>query len=87
MVVCPECGDKRCVHAADHDAPCAKVDIYAHNAWVERRHLLWSQPRTTMPAAGGKVYCCYAAYAEVGHDDNCPNRRPNGPNERAPAGC
>jgi hypothetical protein len=36
MIVCPSCGDKRCVHAHDHEAPCAKVDIYAHNAWVER---------------------------------------------------
>ncbi len=35
MVVCPKCGDKRCIHAADHEAPCALNDIYAHNAWVE----------------------------------------------------
>ena len=34
MIVCPGCGDKRCVHAYDHRAPCAKADIYAHNAWV-----------------------------------------------------
>ena len=39
MIVCPSCGDKRCVHASDHTAPCAKDDIYAHNAWVERREL------------------------------------------------
>lgn len=37
FVVCPECGDKRCVRAKDHTAPCAKVDLYAHNLWVERR--------------------------------------------------
>jgi len=36
MIVCPHCGDKRCVHATNHAAPCAKVDLYAHNAWVER---------------------------------------------------
>lgn len=36
MAVCPTCGDKRCVHAKDHEAPCAKDDIYAHNLWVER---------------------------------------------------
>lgn len=35
MIVCPHCGDKRCVHATNHAAPCAKVDLYAHNAWVE----------------------------------------------------
>lgn len=35
MIVCPVCGDKRCVHAIDHRAPCAKADIYGHNAWVE----------------------------------------------------
>lgn len=35
MIVCPVCGDKHCVHAKDHDAPCAKADIYAHNAWVD----------------------------------------------------
>lgn len=39
MIVCPSCGDKRCVHARDHEAPCAKDDIYAHNAWVEKREL------------------------------------------------
>jgi hypothetical protein len=36
MIVCSVCGDKRCVQAMDHEAPCALVDIYAHNAWVER---------------------------------------------------
>lgn len=36
MIVCPVCGDKRCVHAHSHAAPCAKDDLYAHNAWVER---------------------------------------------------
>ena len=35
MVVCPTCGDKRCIHALNHDAPCAKDDLYAHNIWVE----------------------------------------------------
>lgn len=39
MIVCPVCGDKRCVHASNHDAPCAQTDIYAHNAWVERAAL------------------------------------------------
>lgn len=39
MIVCPVCGDKRCVHAYDHEAPCAKTDIFEHNLWVER-HLL-----------------------------------------------
>jgi hypothetical protein len=43
MIVCPVCGDKRCVHAHDHEAPCAKADIYAHNAWVER-HLPGRSP-------------------------------------------
>lgn len=36
MIVCPVCGDKRCVHAKYHEAPCAKANIYEHNAWVER---------------------------------------------------
>jgi hypothetical protein len=36
MIVCPICGDKRCIHAKDHNAPCAKSDIYAHNLWVEK---------------------------------------------------
>lgn len=36
MIVCPDCGDKRCIHASDHEAPCAQTDIYAHNSWVER---------------------------------------------------
>lgn len=36
MIVCPVCGDKRCIHAVNHEAPCAKADIYAHKAWVER---------------------------------------------------
>lgn len=44
FIVCPICGDKRCLHAADHSAPCAKADLYAHNAWVERMALR-SQPR------------------------------------------
>ena len=39
FVVCPVCGDKRCLHANNHAAPCAKTDIYAHNAWVERMAL------------------------------------------------
>jgi hypothetical protein len=40
MVVCAVCGDKRCVHARDEAAPCAKADIYAHNAWIERKYVL-----------------------------------------------
>ena len=36
MIVCPVCGDKRCIHAMNHIAPCAKADIYGHNAWAER---------------------------------------------------
>jgi hypothetical protein len=36
FVVCPVCGDKRCLHAYNHEAPCAKADLFAHNAWVER---------------------------------------------------
>lgn len=40
MLVCPSCGDKRCVHARDHEAPCAKDDLFAHNAWVERNLVL-----------------------------------------------
>lgn len=36
MIVCQTCGDKRCIHANDRNAPCAKDDIYAHNAWVEK---------------------------------------------------
>lgn len=43
MIVCPECGDKRCVHAYDHEAPCAKTDLYGHNAWVERHRLMPSK--------------------------------------------
>lgn len=39
FVVCHNCGDKRCVHATYHEAPCAKTDIYAHNSFVERRHI------------------------------------------------
>ena len=46
MVVCPYCGDKRCLRAHNHAAPCAKVDLYAHNAWVERMAL------RTVPASG-----------------------------------
>lgn len=46
MIVCQTCGDKRCVHAKDHAAPCAKTDIYAHNAWVERN----AAPQATPPA-------------------------------------
>lgn len=46
FVVCPVCGDKRCLHAHNHAAPCAKADIYAHNAWVERMAL------RTDPASG-----------------------------------
>lgn len=42
MVICPSCGDKRCVHARDHEAPCAKDDLFAHNAWVEK-HLVLPQ--------------------------------------------
>lgn len=37
MVVCPTCGDKRCVHAKDHRAPCAMDDLHAHNAWIDKR--------------------------------------------------
>ena len=37
--MCPECGDKRCIHAFNHDAPCAKINLYAHNLWVERMAL------------------------------------------------
>jgi hypothetical protein len=36
FVACPTCGDKRCVHAKNHAAPCAMNDIYEHNLWVER---------------------------------------------------
>jgi hypothetical protein len=36
MIVCPVCGDKRCVHAKDHAAPCAMSNIYEHNLFVER---------------------------------------------------
>jgi hypothetical protein len=36
MIVCSVCGDKRCIHALTHEAPCAKADIYGHNAWVDR---------------------------------------------------
>ena len=43
MIVCPDCGDKRCIHAMSHAAPCAKTDLYAHNAWVERL-ILRGQP-------------------------------------------
>lgn len=42
MIICPSCGDKRCVHARDHEAPCAKDDLFAHNAWVEK-HLVLPQ--------------------------------------------
>lgn len=45
MVVCEWCGDKRCLHASNHRAPCAKHDLYAHNAWVERMALR-SEPAT-----------------------------------------
>ena len=45
MMVCPVCGDKRCVHAKYHEAPCAKSDIFAHNAWVEC-NLHFSQSQT-----------------------------------------
>ena len=46
FVVCPMCGDKRCIHAHNHAAPCAKVSLYEHNAWVERMAL------RTDPASG-----------------------------------
>ena len=56
MVLCPTCGDKRCIHAVSHDAPCAKTDINAHNAWVERI-LLRSQraPKNSVPDEVGMV--------------------------------
>ena len=56
MVVCPKCGDKRCIHAVNHDAPCAKTDLYAHNAWVERM-VLRSQPapKNSAPDEAGMV--------------------------------
>ena len=44
FIVCPHCGDKRCLHAWSHDAPCAKADLYAHNAWVERIALRANPP-------------------------------------------
>ena len=37
MIVCPTCGDKRCVHATDETATCAQRDIYEHNLWVQKR--------------------------------------------------
>lgn len=44
MIVCPVCGDKRCIHVHDHEAPCAKADLYGHNLWVAH-HLEWlTQP-------------------------------------------
>ena len=46
MVVCHHCGDKRCLHAYNHRAPCAKVDLHGHNTWVERM-ALYSQPAST----------------------------------------
>ncbi len=56
FVVCPECGDKRCIRAVSHEAPCAKTDLYAHNAWVERI-LLRSQraPANSAPDEPGMV--------------------------------
>lgn len=56
MVVCPKCGDKRCIHAVSHEAPCAKTDLYAHNAWVERM-VLRSQPapKNSAPDEPGMV--------------------------------
>lgn len=42
MIVCPVCGDKRCIHA--HEAPCAKADLHGHNLWVAH-HL--SRPDTS----------------------------------------
>ncbi len=35
MIVCPDCGDKRCPHAADHELPCTKN--YGLNAWIRER--------------------------------------------------
>jgi hypothetical protein len=46
FIVCPHCGDKRCLHAHNHAVPCAKVSLYEHNAWVERMAL------RTDPASG-----------------------------------
>lgn len=56
FVVCPKCGDKRCIHAVSHEAPCAKADLYAHNAWVERI-LLRAQraPDNSAPDEAGMV--------------------------------
>ena len=54
MIVCPDCGDKRCVHAVDHEAPCAKTDIYAHNSWVERN--MRRQRLTPVGAGDGNTY-------------------------------
>lgn len=56
FVVCPKCGDKRCIHAVSHEAPCAKTDLFAHNAWVERI-LLRSQRATdnSVPDETGMV--------------------------------
>ena len=54
MIVCPDCGDKRCVHAADHAAPCAKTDIYAHNAWVQKH--MRRQRLTPVGCGDGNTY-------------------------------
>jgi hypothetical protein len=56
MIVCPDCGDKRCIHAMSHTAPCAKTDLYAHNSWVERLILRGQPaPENTAPDEVGMV--------------------------------
>ncbi len=76
MVLCPTCGDKRCLHALSHAAPCAKTDLYAHNAWVERI-LLRSQraPENSAPDEVGMT-----ALGAWG----APNARLTAPATRAP---
>ena len=50
MIVCPECGDKRCIHAFSHAAPCAKSNLYEHNLWVERMALrVQAAPENSAP--------------------------------------
>lgn len=44
-----------------HPAPNAAPAVTPHTAAVL--------------AAGGKVYCCYGAYADVGHSDDCSSRK------------
>ena len=85
MVACPTCGDKRCLHALRHEAPCAKADIYAHNAWVERI-LLRSQRAPENSVPDEVAMTALGAGAEAGRLASEQRPRDGGPRFRVSDG-